>query len=392
MDNFSGKVRQVTETIHKTAPSGRERKASMVSVRLYDRDGHLVEERYRKRKHINRITYHYNKKGHCDEINKYNADHMLFFRYRFKYDRWGHQIEEQHFSTKDGLDQTQSRRYNDKGQEVEHRMRKGESTEDCAYLYDDAGNVVEERHLLNGNTVSCFTYQYDEQNNLILDQQQYQDGTQVVKHYQYQYDTEGRIVDEQVLNTLNEMENHYSFRYDERGNRTQICEYKPDGDFVGRHITYDQDNRKQEVRWFNSAEGTCGCDTFTYNAQGLLLEESSLSGILTMQQQSVDMGGKELIHQSCYVCSQRHTTYQRFHTYDADGHETSQHELFYDNQGNITTDNRKRFGSNGLLVEEIHNQLRDVYQYDSHGNWTRKEHYEGDTLMVVNERHIEYYE
>lgn len=391
MESFKGKVRQVTETIHHTAQRGRERKASMVSERFFNHDGNITEERYRKRKHINRITYLYNKKGKCVEMNEYDCDHVLFFRYRFKYDRWGHQIEEQRYTPKGGVDQTQSRRYDEKGQEVEHRMRKGERAEGIEYQYDEAGHIIEEKHLRNGEVTSCYTYQYDDKENLILDQQQHKDGTLLVSRYQYRYDSQDRIIDELVMNADNKVENHYTFAYDDFGNRTQNCQYLPDGTFLGRHITFDNNNHKLQERWFNSDEGTCGYNTFTYNDHGQLSEEASYSGRLAIEHHTINMGDNELVHQTHYTCDQRRITYQLIHSYNDEGHETEQHEQHFDREGNVTIDTRKYYNHEGLLIEEVQNNMRDVYQYDTHGNWTRKEHYCDGELELVNERHIEYF-
>lgn len=392
MEQFKGKVKSVTETHRGVARGVREKKASLVSERNFDSEGRLLEERYRRKKHINRITYTYNRNGNCVERCEFDFDKVRFFRYKYKYDRWGHQIEEQCFDPDGSLKHATSSKYNAEGNEVEKRFRKGESTEAARYKYNDRNQIVEEYLSVNGRFDLRRSYRFDEHGNKTEETVFGQDGTLDSAFNQYKYDERGNIIEEVVMNTDHETLMRYTFAYDNQNRRIQRNQYDSDGNFSGSTLTYNERGQLTKERWYNSATKSCGHTDFVFDEEGRLLEETMYHGILTASNQEVVMENGVVVQQVRYTFTKKTTDYQHQHIYDASGIERECHQRHFDNEGNIIIHKHLIFSESGNLIEERNGGETILFYYDETGNWVRKESFENGKLMNVTERAFEYWD
>lgn len=392
MERFKGNVHIVTESRREVARGKREKKVSMLTERYFDIEGRVVEERYRKRKHINRITYSYNKRGNCVERCEYDYEHVLFFRYRYKYDRWGNQVEEQCFNPNGTLSHSRTSKYNAAGKELEKRFRKGERADLMSYNYDEHGNIVEECRQVNGKIEVRYSYQYDERGNKIKETIFDPEGNNNSQILTYRYDSRGNIVEEDMFDSAGKLLMRYTFAYDDSNRRIQRCQYDADGNFSGSDTHYDPNGNKACERWYDSNNKRCGHTDYRYNAQGLLIEETMHHGILVPSQQELSLDGEEIIQHTRFSFKDTAIDYRYTHSYNDNGTRAESKEIHYDSDDNEIQYNLKKFNLQGNLIEESQDKTQDLYTYDSIGNWIRKERSIGGKIAEILERQIEYYQ
>lgn len=415
-----GQIHRITERIYPKRRTGGNKRPTLLSDCFYNQQGQLLEERRLRRKHLCRTTYTYDRSGRLVEKNEYNSDHTPFFRYRYRYDRWGNQVEELCFSSNGDLTQSSTQRYNEQGEELERRLRRGERTDDVRYIYDEHGLLTHEERRSQGKVVCTYSYQYDDRGNKILEEIVTSDGTHIVHRQEYDYDDRGNIVDQKIyLPNQDQLYNHYTFQYNERGQSTFRCQYLSDGSFQGRIMMYDDEGRKTEEYWCNSQHLTCGAAQYRYQRDGQLVEEHHLVGNLALDYHRIFISALHdamnppaevphlpwlrdgrhsmhingiLTHQINYACTRLSLSYKQCYDYDDQGHCIALQVTHYDAQGTIVMQNQQHFDTEGHLVEEIQGDQRDLYHYDDRGNWIRKEHYEEGRLDEVHERTILYYD
>lgn len=391
MEHYEGKVKHVIERQHKIGWGGRDKRDTMVSERKFDAQGRITQERYRTRMHINRITYTYNRKGLCTERREYDAERMLFFRYRFKYDRWGNQIEEQSIAPDGTLTSLSRSTYNEQGHEVEKRLRRGESADHIKYTYDNRGNVIEEEKKTNGAFSVRRLYRYDDHNNKIEDTQFEQDGSVTTQRFEYKYDSNGLLLEEQIFNRENQPTTRYAFHYDPDGRCIQRSQYDNQGNFNSSFITYNN-GQKTEERWMNSSEKQCGRIHFQYNENGEMIKESIYHGSMESAFQEVELHDNSLTHHLQYICSNEILVFQYTYTYANNGILSERLEEHFSPDGTPCHRSLQKFAPNGSLIEESQNGNMERYEYDHMGNWTKKSIFINNELVSVIEREFDYWE
>lgn len=392
MEQFKGKVKSVTETHRDVARGVREKKASLVSERNFDSEGRLLEERYRRKKHINRITYTYNRQGNCVERCEFDFDKVRFFRYKYKYDKWGNQIEEQCFDPDGSLKHATTSKYNAEGNEVEKRFRKGETTETARYKYNEQNQIVEEYLSVNGKFDLRRSYRFDDHGNKIEETAFSQDGALDSSFNQYKYDERGNIIEEVVMNADHEILIRYTFAYDNHNRRIQRNQYDADGNFSGSTLSYNERGQLTKDRWYNSATKSCGHTDFVFDSEGRILEETMYHGTLNASNQEVVVDDGVVVQQVRYSFTNKITDYQHLHIYDADGNKRECHQRHFDQEGKIILYKHQIFSQDGNLIEERNEGATIRFSYDENGNWIRKEILENGKLMNVTERSIEYWD
>lgn len=410
MEAFKGKVRMMAESVSDIRQGKLRRRAGKVSLRMeknFDRNGNLLEERFRKRKHINRITYKYNSKGNCVERLEFNFDHLLFFRYKFKYDRWGHQIEEQCFTPDGTLTQSRRRRYNSKGEELEHRIRKGASVESMAYTYDANGNLLSERMTRNGEFAIQRDYAYDSHGNKTADLYLSPEKEQTGMLWENQYDAYGNMIS-QILrdNKTQAVKAAYNFEYDSDNHRICTKFQSQDGEFSILRSFYNERGLLSGKRWSNKtiynteALLSCGENRFSYDSQGRLVEESAFTGKLVAHPEELIETREGMTLQTRYSNSELIPSYRTRYTYANGEQPTNIVEEQYGPEGKALQSTEKRFDIEGNLLENIHtdydgdkkNITAESYKYDCRGNWIHCQHTENGITTEVVERHFEYWD
>ena len=392
MEHYEGKVKHVIERQHKIGWGGRDKRDLMVSERKFDAQGHITEERYRTRMHINRITYTYNRKGLCTERREYDAERMIFFRYRFKYDRWGNQIEEQSIGPDGTLTSLSRSTYNEQGHEVEKRLRRGESADHIKYIYDSRGNIIEEEKKTNGTFSIRRLYRYDEHNNKVEDTQFEQDGSVSTQRFEYKYDANGLLLEEQIFNRDNQPTTRYTFQYNTHGKCIQRTQYDNQGNFNSSFITYNNNGDKTDARWMNSKEKQCGRIEFQYDTEGRMVKESIYHGSMESEFQDVVLNSNSLTHRLQYVCRNEILVFQYTYTYAPDGSQSERLEEHFSSDGIPCHRSLQKFAPNGALLEESQNRNTERYEYDTTGNWTKKSIFINNELDSVIEREFDYWE
>ena len=389
-EQFNGKVRLVVERQHEKGWGSK--RTAMVSERNYDIEGHLVEERFRRRRHINRITYKYNRNGHCIERREYDAERMQFFRYKYKYDRWGNQIEEQAFAPDGTLSAIFSSKYTSEGRETEKRRRKGESAEQIIYKHDDQGNVIEEEKQVNGKFEMRRLYQYDSHGNKTEESFFTQEGEMGSQHIDYQYDPEGRIVEQRITSTPSGERLRYTFEYDAAGRVTRRCLYDGMGHFNGTTILFTDQGAKQQERWFNSETHVCGRTEYLYDEQGHLIEENIYQGLFEAQEQTVSVETGAVVQSIIYKPSNEQLRFQYRYRFDKEGNHQASTETQYDDEGNTIQYRHRTLTPEGQIYKETIDNQTTKYTYDSLGNWIVRETYHNKTLAETIVREITYWE
>ncbi|MDY5970035.1 MAG: hypothetical protein SPJ13_08510 [Bacteroidales bacterium] len=394
METFKGNVKRVAESVVTPRRVARDkRKGSVVQrmEKMFDKEGRLVEERYRRRKHINRITYKYNKRGNCVERDEYSLEHKVFVRYKYKYDRWGNQIEEQGYDSQGQLLHTLSHRYNEKGDELEKRMRHGESIDKMEYRFDAGGRLVEERKQKNGRFDLLRTYRYDEKGNKAEETTMDSNGNRTTQRFAYRYDENGHMLEEQMLDDEGNVTVQYLMQYDDAGRITQRKQLDKDGNFSGSAYLFDKAGNVVENTWFNSTSRSSGRFCYSYDGQGRLTKEELTTGGLKPCWQDLMMGDGTVEHKVRYMPDNERLCYRYRHSYYVEGGQQESWEEHFDENGQVVQRNYRRYDTLGNLLEDTKNEITRIYQYDSVGNWVQRHEMErGETVEIVK-RKIEYY-
>jgi len=276
----------------------------------------------------------------------------------------------------------------------------------------DNGNMISEKRIRSDAQPEKITYKYDQNNNMVLkiiqlshvickDSLEYDNNNNLIKKStykqlfwnepvlltteEYQYDARGHLVAEIKANGRKNI-----YVYDARGNKIEEghclnyngkkCNYKPLNGFI-----YDESNRMTKNfsigKW--SPHNT---DTYyQYDEQG----------------RKVDVKGY-------YISKDTVLGYHYAYEYNEQGQQIKEEEKvgryrrinFVNYKILITTyDDYNNITRQGYYIANNHpvKIIRYVYSYDSFGNWTKREKYEGKSeeelsKMEINERIIEYYD
>lgn len=217
--------------------------------------------------------------------------------------------------------------------------------ENFVLLFDESGKLVEKRLFYNNGTkYSREMYYYNEDGNRYKEVLYNQNGS-LGSRITYVFDRKGRITQSDCHNYLGV---NYIYKYDNRGNRVEAHKYYGDGNL-----------------YFKA--------TYAYNKKGNRIEEqifTSEGKLFSKWKYQYDESGNRIIKER-YLPNDRPDC-----------------KLVYKYDENHNKTHWKHFGSDGQLISEG----TYVYEYDSHGNWTKKTKMENSEPIYILKREIEYFE
>lgn len=241
------------------------------------------------------------------------------------------------------------------------------------YEYDDDGNLI--RETLEYGDGYEYTCEYDDNGNLLWETSDYGDGD--VDERVYEYDSDGNLLRE-TFESSDGYSSELTYEYDRNGNLLWEAYENSDGD---SHVcTYEYDSGGKPIKATNDANDDYSSEhTYEYNSAGNLLREvyeryESSNGVSYEYTHEYDDDGNLLRE-----------------VYDDGGVVSHEYTFEYDGDGNLlrkTYENVEYSAENTYEYDSAGNLLREVYEssglgshvytceYDSAGNLLR-EMYEG---------------
>ncbi|MFT4847791.1 MAG: hypothetical protein ACI83B_000312 [Sediminicola sp.] len=231
------------------------------SYKEVEKFGGIIKENDRKDKNLEKDFYYiFNKDGYKTQEYKYDSDGSLYSEFKYK--------------------------YNNKGN---IKLIRGSASllsflapTDYYYFfeYDSNENMILESHYqsANLNLVYSYDYIYDETNSLI-ETNHYKSDESIVSKSEYKYNDQGNKIEENYFESAGNLESQTKYEYDDKGNLIKWSRYKPDGSIAykgafeyddngntiekgGYTYTYEYD---EEGNWILKTE-------FSDNAKGYIIE------------------------------------------------------------------------------------------------------------------------
>lgn len=242
--------------------------------------------------------------------------------------------------------------YDDKGNLVEKEtwFAQEDTYEKTAYVYNDAGEKVEEVHMFDNEPYEHLTFRYDDKGNM-LDESK--------------FDEEGNLLEKQV----NE--------YDDKGNvtRQQLFE----GDELAQEVTFEYNDASQCVIETNSktTEGQKEITRYTYNDQGKKIRSETtdangnLQGYVTVEydengnayrytSETVGFYPSKMVNQIVYDDQGRAIESEYYDVLH--GYMLSKESLSYDEEGNVKQQDIFEINPQQEM-KKTHYSLQLVYEY-----------------------------
>lgn len=318
-----------------------------------------------KTKQINISTIKFDQNGRIIEKNgEFGEDYLV----KIEYDSNGNKIEEIRGLKENGTwEIKETCHYNDLGlwTELENIDLRKDNSITFKAVYDNWGNLIEEKKYKGGSCEQITTYGYDVKNK-IIEKKWYYLG-KLASTIIYKYDNRGNLIetgDGEVKETnkynsnnkLIEQKKNFSngnlfstvtYKYDEWDNIIEETSIEPEigNFFTSRKFKYDNRNKKVEEYWCkrHHTGTTCQKITYKYNVIGNIIEEKRFNdGVLTY-----------------------------YESYK------------YDNRGNLIENKI----NNGININFV-----AIYKYDDKNNWIEIKTFSShDETLRVHERKIEYY-
>lgn len=223
-------------------------------------------------------------------------------------------------------------------------------------LTDGRGNITQSTvYESDGSMAIKFTYRYDQSGNKTEEQVYYHTGASGGRTV-HKYDDAGRETETIAYNGDGAVTWKQNIKYDNEGRRTEWIQYR--GEILKyRTLTkYDDQGRtrKQETLEFNATPGyivshdpTPGKITYSYD------DERRTKEVITYDADGV-LKGKVI-----YFYDERRNEIKRLE-FDADGSPKDEEIRWYDNQ---------------KLLRSFRGKNSARFEYDSHGNWTKKTYF-----------------
>ena len=224
--------------------------------------------------YIEENSYFYNPLGLLQEVKGYSlkeSDPLFIYRELYKYND-KQQLLEKHYYSNDTLIETVIRSYNDRGKLIkELDYSKGKLRSEYKLEYDERDNLIKEYYTqIPANKNNIITYQYDDQNRLILATEStnedeniliknvykdnlliesYDDKYGYGKHILYHYKDNQLIEEEKSTGFFNGC--YYSttkkkIQYDERGRIKRFYDYE--GEKIVRTYTHYYDDKDRIIK------------------------------------------------------------------------------------------------------------------------------------------------
>jgi hypothetical protein len=155
----------------------------------------------------------------------------LEYKYIYKYDTNGNQIEVNGYSNIPGI--------------IDGRERK------TIYKYDTNGNKIEESWYDPDGSLSLITiFKYDSRGNQIEANCYNSDGSLLISRSTYKYDSRGNKIEDNFCfpYPVCDSGDKYTFKYDSRGNQIEENRYNSDGSLEYKH-TFKYDEYDKTGNW-----------------------------------------------------------------------------------------------------------------------------------------------
>ena len=145
--------------------------------------------------------------------------------------------------------------YDDNGKLIAKRIYDAASVENCEeYLYDSNGNVIQENIVYSdGTAMSGNSYEYDEEGYLKKHILKFIDGSENIISYEYETDSRGVRTGCIVYNSAGEQVSSYVYEYDTDGVLKKEYKYSADGE-IEQEITYDVNQNAVSDYYYISGE------------------------------------------------------------------------------------------------------------------------------------------
>ncbi|MBP7102491.1 MAG: hypothetical protein KBA86_04505 [Bacteroidales bacterium] len=299
---------------------------------------------------------------------------------------------------------------------------------ETVYLFEN-GNLISKISSNNGKTNIQTTYKYDLNNNLIvkiedlssvvmIDSLEYDDNNNLIKKRTYRHGIMEQYVLGKNKKLISESSLYESAEYEYDAFNHLIS--KTRGNNIGKDIyIYDTLGNKIEQGYCKNYKGAkckyAPSQGFVYDENNRKIKSFSIGDWKphnTDEYYQYDEHGREIEVKGYYIYNKKDTVigFHFIYEYDELGQEVKKEVLVggpfflsslifkecsklittYDKHKNITQ--QKLYTSDNQIVDII----CFVYEYDSYGNWIKKEEYRGkneDELLKMNvkERILEYY-
>ena len=199
--------------------------------------GGIVKEKDRKDPYLEKDFYFiFNKNGNKTQEYKYNSDGSLYSEFKYKYN---------------------SKR-NVKLCRGTTSLLSFLAPTDYYYFfeYDDNENLILESHFQSSdlNLIYSYAYIYDENNNQI-EVNHYKSDESLVSKSEYKYDDEGHKIEKNHFESNGILESYTKYKYDDKGNLIEWHKYEPDGSIVFQR-TFEYDDYGNIIK--------AGGSTYTY--------------------------------------------------------------------------------------------------------------------------------
>lgn len=224
----------------------------------YDEKGNMTEKRSNNEspfywEGVSVIKYKYDIKGRMIEENQYHLDGSLARNWFYKYDSKGNKVvksSNENFKTpseyKNGSvyisGTTYSYEYDKRGNLILETTEVSKDT----FQYDDNNNMIVHECYLGGSLIYKETYAYDEMRNKLEHKKYKSDGsTKLIETFKY--DTNGNLIEENIANGKN------TYKYDDNGYLIEKYNYSADGKYSD-HMNYIYDQFDKTGNWIKKRE------------------------------------------------------------------------------------------------------------------------------------------
>ncbi len=215
-----------------------------------------------------------------------------------------------------------------------------------------------------------FIYQYTEFNEseLPVEATTYNPDGTVEHKYKYQYNSEGKLIDELLLEAGDEVAEHRSMEYNDKGQLVKEFIHYLDGTADELIFTYDSDDRLISRRSIDSDGETGNYLVFVFEGKHLVSEtEYEISGeIITQRKIVYDEDGK--ITEEVFKTPEEN--YHILYSYDDNGVASVRRR--YNEDKHLTERNTFTYDSEGRLSESMDESAAGIeityMRYDPQGN------------------------
>jgi len=200
-------------------------------------------------------------------------------------------------------------------------------------------------------------------------------------HFTYEYDPKGNKLAEDFYTWMGTRGSRVVYTYDDKGHQLSATCYQP-GDTLSWNTisSYDTDGRR--IEWSNFQAGVLKYKIkYRYDRQGRIVEEETFgfNAPSEIPLSHSPVPGKVVYVYNDSDLTKEVTTYlpsgtlksRKIRTSDERGNETSR--LTFDENGS-TENNEISWYDSHKPVRKLSGTPLTKFEYDSHGNWTRKTH------------------